>query len=230
VNPKTDIVMPVHGALSYTKHCVETVNEHTKNFRWIFVDDYSDEITAAWLREEASRHPDSLLIRTNKQRWFTRASNLGLRMVRTTKAVLLNSDCEVNTGWLEELYSVWNLFEQEHPDKALGLVGATLSEADPRPYIEHHVSQPSYVTGHCWLMDMTVMEWLAAHRGTPGWIFNEKDQGQIHIASDRILCWDLNKAGYSTVASFHAKVGHVGGASWGHDLGKVSGLTLNSVD
>lgn len=228
-HPMTDIVIPVHGALSFLRQCIETVLASTRNFRFIFVDDYSDEETAKFLRDFCAQHKSSLYIRTNKQKWFTRASNIGLRLARSQKVLLLNSDCVVNTNWLQELYNVYSLYAIEHPTRKVGLVGATLSMEDPRPYIEHHKRNPSYVTGHCLLLNMDAMWDLSTRRGTPGWFFNEIDPGQIHIASDRIMCWDLNDLGWETLASFHSAVGHVGGASWGYKLETIPS-ELSKVD
>lgn len=228
-HPFTDIVIPVHDALPFLQHCVDTVCQHTKNFRIIFVDDYSDEMTQAYLRQALKDHPDWLCVRTGKQKWFTRASNLGLRLVRTEKALLLNSDCEVNEDWLGEMHAVWNDVEQQRPGVRIGLVGSIACDLNLPRWIETHVNKKGYVTGHCYLMSIPVINELATRRGTPGWYFNEKEVEQIHIASDRILCWDLNQNGFTTIGAYHAAVGHHGGKSWGHNLGSIP-ATLAEVD
>jgi glycosyltransferase involved in cell wall biosynthesis len=106
-NPQTDIVLPVHDAMEYTTVCLDSLFAHTENFRLILVDDYSTVEMSAYLMSILQRQPTALYIRTAQQKWFTRASNVGLRMVRTPRAVLLNSDCILDNGWLEELYGVW---------------------------------------------------------------------------------------------------------------------------
>lgn len=78
-------------------------------------------------------------------------------------------------------------------------------------------------------MNLRVLDELSAQRGTPGWYFNEIDPTQIHIASDRIMCWDLNNAGFTTIGCYHAQVGHHGGKSWGHRLGDIP-LFTKDVD
>jgi glycosyltransferase involved in cell wall biosynthesis len=220
MNPQTDIIVPVHNALEYVQPCMDTLFRHTKNVRLIIVDDYSQPETTAYLLGVMQRQPESVFIRTGSQRWFTRASNLGLREVRTQRAVLLNSDCVVDEGWLEELYAVWE--EAEKLGARVGLVGSTLSAEEPRRWAEY--KEPGYVTGHAWLCSIPIMSEMSERRGMSGWYLSEVDNGQIHIASDRMFCWELNRVGYATIASFKSAVGHHGGKSWGYDLGRISRL------
>ncbi len=214
MHEKIDIVIPVHNAKEFTQQCVESVIEHTNNFRFIFVDDYSDAEATEYLRWLAPQHPSALLLRTNKQKWFTRASNLGLRLVNTPKAVLLNSDCIVRGNWLGELLDVWA--ELEGQGKKIGLVGSVHDEQAAPRYVE--TKEPNYVTGHCLMFNMQAIYEVSANRGTPGWYLNERDAIQVHINSDRILCYDLNKLGYITVAAYKAPCGHYGGKSWHYDM------------
>lgn len=226
----TDIVIPVHDALSYLQHCIDTVCQHTSNFRIIFVDDFSDQATKDYLQSAIRDHKDWLLVQTGKQKWFTRASNLGLRLARTDKTVLLNSDTEVNAGWLQELHDVWVDVEAQRPGIRIGLVGSIVCDMNsPHRWIESHVRNQGYISGHCYLMNLLVLQELAQRRGTPGWYFNELDPQQIHIASDRIMCWDLNNAGFATIGCYHSAVGHHGGKSWGHNLGAIP-LFTKDVD
>lgn len=233
----TDIVVPCHSsekhnALEYIKRTVETLYANTSDFRLIVVDDYSDAATREFLygSECLGRDPRNIYVRTNKQKYFTRASNIGLRLVRTEKAVLLNCDCVMGAGWLDELHGVWDEWATLHFARRLGLVGSVWQPGneDPRRWAE--ARRPDYVTGHCWLMDMSVFAELAEKRGTPGWYLNERDPQQIHIASDRIACWDLNEMGCATVVSYRSECGHWGAKSWGNDLGTVFGLKLKDVD
>jgi len=137
VNPPTDIVITVRAtrdfpAESYFVKCIETLKLHTHNYRVIIVDDQSDEIAAKVISDLTSQFKEALLIRTHKQRWFTRAVNLGLRMVRTPYCVVLNCDTVLDTGWLEELYAV--KAEVETTVGRVGLVGSILSGEEPRRY------------------------------------------------------------------------------------------------
>jgi len=146
--PETDIVIPCHNALEYTRNCVATLYDHTHTpFRLIIVDDYSDEDTRQFLYgpDCLGRNKRNLYIRTNLQKWWTRASNIGLREVRTPKCILINSDCVVNEGWLEQMYDVWYEYEALTPHRRLGLVGHA-GRDDGKKWEE--TREPNYVTGH----------------------------------------------------------------------------------
>jgi hypothetical protein len=227
---KTEIIIPVHNALEHTRKCIASLYAHTANFKLIIVDDLSDEATREFLYgpEVLGRDASNLYVRTNSQRWFSRASNIGLRLARTDWPVLLNSDCEVDNGWLEEMCAVRDEWLQSNPAHRLGLVGSTLSGEEQRRWRD--ARHPDYVTGHCWLMNMEAFTDLANGRGTPRSYFNELDPGQIHISSDRIACWDLNQRGWATIASHKAAVGHHGGKSWGHNMYSVARLRIDPSD
>jgi GT2 family glycosyltransferase len=226
MNPQCDIILPVHDALDYTRACVESVFEHTKDFRWILVDDFSSLETTAFLLEVLRRQPTALYVRTGQQKWFTRASNIGLRLARTGRTILLNSDCVVDDGWLQELFDVWELAGTT--GLKVGMVGSILSAEEPRRWGTY--SDPGYVTGHCLLLSIPILAEMAEKRGQPGWYLDEVNQGCIHINSDRLLSYDMNRAGYATVASFKSAVGHHGGKSWNYDLGRVGRVQIGNPE
>lgn len=218
-HPFADIVIPVRNALDDVRECLRTVEAHTSDYRLIFVDDFSDRETSNYLYDFCLAHPSAVVIRTSRQRWFTRASNLGLRLVRTERSVLLNSDVVVDVGWLEELFDVWDDFQRQNPQRRIGLVGSVMSAEEPRRYCE--VMQPDYVTGHAWLVSITAMYEISAARGMPGWYLDEVKPGTSHIRSDVEGCWDLNRLGFATLRSHKSLVGHKGGRSWGYNLGAL---------
>lgn len=235
MTPFTDIVIPIHGTRDFPveqifENCVSTVVAHTKDFRFIFVDDNSDSECRAVVDKVASSYPSSLVIRTNVQNWFTKAVNKGLRMVRTPRAVVLNCDTVVDEGWLQELYDVWAEVEQQTM-KLVGLVGSVLNPDMSMRW--RYTVPPHYVTGHCWLLSMDVMANAANGRGMPGWYLDETNPANAHIRSDIEICHRLNGMGYLTVESFKSAVGHLGGKSWGHLLGSLSVITpeyLRKID
>lgn len=220
--PRTDVVIPVYNALEYVRNCMETVLAHSQNIRLILVDDHSEKDTTDYLMEIVSKNSSALYVRAGSQRWFTRASNLGLRLVRTSRVMLLNSDCVVNDGWLEELYAVWA--DAEAKGLRVGLVGSTYSEGESRRWAES--LEPNYVTGHAVLYSMEALNDISVRRGMGGWYLDEVNQSAIHINSDRFACYEMNRAGWRTVASMKAAVGHHGGKSWGYNLGRISGLRI----
>lgn len=229
--PITDVVLPVHGALEYVKVCVETLYAYTPFLgRLIIVDDYSDEKTREFLygADCLGKKKRNLYVRTNQQSWFTRASNTGLRLVETPRAVLLNSDVVLNAGWMEELYDVWADFENKFNPRKVGLVGDWGNPHTPLRYKE--TQEPDYVTAHLWLVSMQALQEISVARGDPGRFLNEIRQDCCHINSDRIGSYELNRAGYATVVAYKTPCGHHGGRSWRYDLGRTSGLRLEDLD
>lgn len=202
--------------------CVSGLMQHTRNVRVIFVDDNSDEEGGRFIVSQAARLPNSLLLRTHFQRWFSRAYNLGLMLVRTPYAVILNCDTVLDTGWLEELYNVKD--EVESTTGRVGLVGSVLSAEEPRRY--QLSVDADYVTGHCWLVKLEALREVANARNTPGIYLDETQPRNIHIRSDVELCWDLNRLGWACVKSFKSAVGHTSAKCWGHRLWTIP----NSVD
>lgn len=227
-HPFTDIVLPVHNATDYVKNCVRMLYEKTSDFRLIIVDDFSDIATREYLYgpECLGRSSANIYVRTNSQRWFTRAVNIGLKNVRTERAIVLNSDCELGDSWLEQLYEVWDEAAGQHN---VGLVGSNNMNDPNRPKWET-LREPNYVTGHCWLVSMAALKQAAQTRGTPDLYLNELEAKCIHIFSDNEICYLLNRIGLVTVVSYQSNVGHHGGKSWGHNLSLTWGLKItNSI-
>jgi glycosyltransferase involved in cell wall biosynthesis len=233
----TDVVMGVHATRlhpseGYFDRCIDSLMAHTRNYRLIVVDDASDEQGRRSIESTLSKCPNStLLIRTHKQRWFTRAYNLGMRMCRSEWSVICNSDLEFGDGWLEELFDVRDDAARQTGTK-VGLVGSVLSIEETRRWAESTIQTRDYVTGHCVLVSIPALFEASNSRGMPGWYLDEIRQDAIHIRSDVYICWDLNNLGWKTIKSFKSAVGHVdgGGKSWGHDIGRVGRLTLVEVN
>lgn len=228
MHPQTDVIVPVHDALDYTTSCIDSLFAHTKNFRLLLVDDHSCVETTAYLMGLLQRDPTALYMRTGQQKWFTRASNIGLRLVRTSRCILLNSDCVLDHGWLDELYEVWDAAEKMMPGRRVGMVGSIQSVEEPRRWAEY--VEPGYVTGHCLLLSIPVLSEMSDKRGNPGWYLDEVHQEAAHINSDRYLSYEMNRCGYATIASFKSAVGHHGGKSWGYNLARVQTLRLGNPE
>lgn len=215
------VVLPVHSRGEYDtreclRACVDGMHATADNLRMIFVDDFCDEAGSACIKEIASRFKESYVIRTEKQRWFTRAVNLGLRLVRTPWVLVINSDCVFDKGWLDEMLAVR---DEVGGSGKVGLIGSTQSGEEPRRYAS--IVHPDYVTGHCWLASMQAFFDCSAARGMPGWYLDETQAINIHIRSDNEICLAMQRLGYVTVKSFKSAVGHPGGRSWGHQLARI---------
>ncbi len=218
-----DICIPVHNAKQFLENTVNNVLEFTKDFRFIFTDDFSNAETKEYLSWFCHQHQTSICVRTHKQKWFTRSSNLCLRLARTDRFVLLNSDVRIWGDWIGELNAVWS--EVESQGHKVGIVGSVHDELTAPRYVLS--KEPDYVTGHCWMISR---EAYNAILGTRKEFFNEDEEGQIHINSDRVICYELNKMGFATVASYKTPLGHHGGKSWNFDLGKVARVKMKDLD
>jgi glycosyltransferase involved in cell wall biosynthesis len=205
---------------------VGDIGKTVPNYRLILVDDNSDPEGAAFIDALAKEKHDTLLIRSNYQRWFTRTVNLGLRMVRTPWACVLNTDTEYGPGWLDELLAVRDE-AQAAMGRRVGLVGSVRYEKTLPRWMS--TAPADYVTGHCWLLSMDALYEVSANRGTPGIYLNEQERKQIHIHSDNYLCWDLNRLNWATIKAFHAEVFHHDGKSWGHALGEALAVQIEDV-
>lgn len=227
-----DVLIPIHGALPHLRSCINSLFQNTTNLRLILVNDFSNDLEMDQYLAEVQRDQKSTItLRTGKQHWFTRAVNLGLRVVRTERVVILNSDCIVNPGWLEELENTFDELVAGNVHREIGMVGSFHVGPDhPRFQETRKNTSYDYVTGHCILVSMNALHRVAFQRGTPGWFFDETQQSNIHINSDRIMCYEMNALGIATFCNYHAQVHHVDGASWGHNLGKVFSIQMEDVD
>lgn len=222
MHENTDIVLGIRLTRQFpveeiVGNCWETLHKHTRNFRLIVIDDNSDEHGAQFIDSLVKGNRNVILIRTGFQHWFTRAFNLGLRLVRTPHVVTLNCDCVMDANWLDELYAVRDIVRDSHG--RVGLVGSVLSGEEPRRY--SLTAKPAYVTGHCWLLNMEAITQVSVVRGTPGIYLDEIDPNMIHIRSDVDLTWKLLDCGWHVVSSYKSAVGHQAGKTWGHQLGSI---------
>jgi glycosyltransferase involved in cell wall biosynthesis len=239
MNPDTDIVVTCHDHLDELRACIDSLYAHTSRFRLILVDDCSGAETAAYLRGESARSRSNLLIRTGYPRFWVRAANLGLRLARTPWAVLLNSDTVLGEGWLEELYRA-----VESSYLPVGLSGhVNRASCFGLEYKEGQIEEtqkPTYVNGHCWLLNMHAMQIISEDRQHmyDGWWLNAMaprladGSGAVHYGADPDLCWELNDAGYATIAVFSETVQHHGPrpitAEWDADVTKR--IPLSEID
>ena len=99
-----DIIIPHYGSsdrlTELCRRCLETIREHSTNYRLIFVDNGSPQFDD--ISEELARHPH-LLIRNRENIGFVKATNEGLWASRAQFVVLMNNDTEAVPGWLDKL-------------------------------------------------------------------------------------------------------------------------------
>lgn len=99
--PICDIIIITWNGLEYTKKCVESIEENTKNvdYRIIFVDNNSTDGTVEFLKQIKN----SIILRNEENLGFAKAMNRGFEKVSAKYTVWLNNDTIVTSNWLKKL-------------------------------------------------------------------------------------------------------------------------------
>jgi len=99
------IIVPVFNAYEYLCRCLESLERTiSADTHVLLIDDASTDtrvqtLLQAWIKES---NGNRRLITHQKNKGFVATANHGMRLAETD-VVLLNSDTEVTTGWLERL-------------------------------------------------------------------------------------------------------------------------------
>lgn len=114
-----DIVICVYNAYEDVKKCIESVIENTtKPYQIIIVDDNSAELTASYLRDVEKENENIKLIRNDSDlHGYTYAANIGMRNSAADYCIMLNSDTIVSEHWLD------NMVACAESDNKIGVVG-----------------------------------------------------------------------------------------------------------
>lgn len=99
-NPNISIVVLAHNRLDMTKSCLESIKNFTKSYELIFVDNASTDGTPEWVKKE---FPEAKLIINNKNLGVAKARNQGVKESKEDFIVLIDNDCIVDNGWIEDL-------------------------------------------------------------------------------------------------------------------------------
>lgn len=123
-NPLVSVVIPVHGKIEYTYHCLNSLRSHRSHYSFevIVVDDRSPDNTLEVLKQIKGVR----IVRNRKNCGFIRSCNKGARRARGRLLVMLNNDTVVRPGWLDELVNTFNCVADA------GLVGSKLIYPDGR--------------------------------------------------------------------------------------------------
>jgi GT2 family glycosyltransferase len=113
-SPLTSIIILTFNGLSFTKECIFSIFQHTKeNYELILVDNGSTDGTPTFL----ASLPNVKVIANQENRGFSGGCNQGLSIAKGENIVLLNNDTVVTEGWLTRL--LWQL----NHDHSIGIVG-----------------------------------------------------------------------------------------------------------
>lgn len=98
------VVVCVHNAPEASRACIDSlIQSRSLPYRIILVDDASQPDCAAMLARYADAFDFIRYLQLDQNLGYTAAANHGLAQASGQFAVLLNSDTEVSTGWLEAL-------------------------------------------------------------------------------------------------------------------------------
>ena len=99
-----DVIVLVHDAFEELGACLQSVQQHGGDYRLVLIDDGStDERIGALFRQlSAAKSPRVVLLRNERPLGFAATANRGMAFSRND-VVLLGSNTEVTTGWLDKI-------------------------------------------------------------------------------------------------------------------------------
>lgn len=116
--PMVSIVVLTFNALSFTRQCVQSIEENTRYpHEIIFVDNASADGTVEYLKTIVAKKPHYHLILNDENKGFSAGNNQGMAQAEGDYILLLNNDVLVSDGWLERLVACGEV------DASIGLVG-----------------------------------------------------------------------------------------------------------
>ena len=120
-----DIVIPVYNAREFARRCVESVLKHaTGDWRLILVNDASTEPgIEADLDRAASSDARVQVLKNDANLGFVKTANRGMQAGRGCDVLLLNSDTQVFSGFLDRLHAC------AHADPTTGVVSPLSNNA-----------------------------------------------------------------------------------------------------
>lgn len=101
-NLKYDIITPSWNQSELTVKCLNSIKEHSNNYRVIFIDNCSHKKEFEIVYNVLKTLPHKL-IRNSKNTGFVQATNQGLQYSTAPYVVLMNNDTEAVHNWLEKL-------------------------------------------------------------------------------------------------------------------------------
>ena len=100
---KVSVVIPIYNAYTETKKCIASVFKHTHiPYELILIDDCSTDERIGELLNEIEKAPHVKVIRNEVNQGFIKTVNKGFKFTEGD-LVILNSDTEVTSKWLQKL-------------------------------------------------------------------------------------------------------------------------------
>lgn len=192
-----DVIIPIHNCKNYLEVCLQTLeNTVTDEMNsLILIDDKSDTDTHEYIKQyfpNPNKIKKILKIYNDKNLYFTRTVNKGLKATKQEYVFIINSDCILKKGWIEEYFQVMQITNAT----LLGMHDSSIN------YKERYtiIKPPNYVTGHCWLIKTKVFDDIG--------YLKEDSAATVHYGSDEEYSHRLNAHGYITAYTHHSGVIH----------------------
>jgi GT2 family glycosyltransferase len=218
----TAVVVPIYNAPLETRRCLAALakTKSKDSAAVIVIDDASTDPRVAPVLAQLPR--EWVVLRNHKNMGFVATANLGMALAGRADVVLLNSDTQVSTGWLDAML----LCAQSDPRIASvtpltnhGEIASVPVFCQPNPWPEDPdqwaraalesgpADYPDIPTGvgFCMYMRRTAIDELGG--------FDEIAFGRGY-GEENDWCCRATKAGWRHVLCDHAFVAHQGGASF----------------
>ena len=219
------IIVPVFNALEHLEACLESIERTVPaDTRMLLIDDASTDLRIQPLLQSfADRaEPYRRLIKHDQNRGFVATANHGMRLANTD-LVLLNSDTEVSSGWLDQLADCL-------------ASDPSIATATPWSNNGEIVSMPNFCAANPVPANLDATASVIAACGQPGYpemptavgfcmaislrainkvgLFDEATFGRGY-GEENDFCQRAEQAGFRNVLCDNAYVVHHGGASFG---------------
>ena len=219
------IIVPVFNALAHVETCLDSLTRTVpRDAQVLLIDDASTDarvqpLLQAWVNESK---PNRSLLTHQENKGFVATANHGLNLARTD-VVLLNSDTEVTTGWLDRLANCLDSDDSIATATPWSNNGEIVSipqfcTHNPAPGNPDAIAQaikgcgsPIYpelptAVGFCMAISLHAIRKVG--------YFDENTFG-LGYGEENDFCLRAEKAGYRNVLCDDAYVVHHGGASFG---------------
>lgn len=192
-----DIIIPVYNQTRLTLACLVSIRRFTDDYRLIIVDNASEEMAYALVKDELRFHPH-VVIRNNQNLGFVKATNQGIALSKAPYVVFLNNDTEVTFDWVDKL---------QQPFRANPLIGAVgpittspncwqgKAKFDIGFKLLHTKSMLAFF---CVMLKREVIENVG---------YLDEDFG-VGLADDDDYCHRIHQAGYRLALAHNLKITH----------------------
>lgn len=192
-----DIIVVVHNQLSYIHTCLQSIKEHTKNYKLYIWDNGSDQDTKDFLEFQCLNSEGTIeLIRSETNLGFIKPNNDLAAIGDGDYIILLNSDTQVYKHWSDVMLA----HLQNNPETAqVGFWGGYLDETG-KGFGGDHGSLVDYIPGWC----------FAISRGTYNRYGLFSKELEFAYCEDADLSLRLKEAGYGLYSLYSPLVQHFG--------------------